>query len=137
MRKVSTAERRIVNHLTVAKLAVQMLDRKTELTAEQQGLVRAASEAIDRLAADLASRREAEHSGARARQELAAGRQLLGAGNSNGRAAPRRGFAVGPAAVALVFGAILLLLVVVGAGLLLPILLVLLLVGAVAWLVRR
>ena len=87
----------MVNHLTVIKLALQMLDRKTELTAEQQGLVRTASEAIDRLTADLAGGREAERSEALARHELAAGRRRLGAGNSNGRAAPRRGFAVGPA----------------------------------------
>ena len=54
MAEHSTArERRLLNRVTVIKLALQLLDRRTELSEQQRGLVRAALAAADGLTADL------------------------------------------------------------------------------------
>ena len=52
-------DRRLANRLTTIRLALQMLDRKTELSAHQRGLVRAALEAADGLTAELLEGRAA------------------------------------------------------------------------------
>lgn len=46
-------DRRLANRLTTIKLALQMLDRKTELSAYQRDLVRSALEATDGLTVEL------------------------------------------------------------------------------------
>ena len=47
------AERHLVNRLTVSKLALQLLQRQTALSAEQQRLVEQAIEATNELSAAL------------------------------------------------------------------------------------
>ena len=53
-------ERRLLNRVTVIKLAIQLLDRRTGLSEPQRGLVRAALAAADGLTADLVERWRAE-----------------------------------------------------------------------------
>ena len=53
-------ERRLLNRVTVIKLAIQLLDRRTELSEQQRGLVRAALGAADGLTADLVQEWRAE-----------------------------------------------------------------------------
>ena len=45
--------RRLMNHVTAIKLALQMLERKTELSSEQRRLANTALAAADALTADL------------------------------------------------------------------------------------
>ena len=52
-RDVTGAGRRAVNHLTVVKLALQILERRTSLTADQRRLVEAALGASGRLSEEL------------------------------------------------------------------------------------
>jgi hypothetical protein len=127
-------ERRLWNRLTTIKLAIQMLDRKTELSAFQRGLVRTADEAIDGLIGELLERRRAQRGG----DERPALRRGRAAGGPNGRAAGRRGLALGPAAAVALFTAVVLLfLLTMGAALLVPLLLGSLVGLLVAWLSRR
>jgi hypothetical protein len=49
-------QHRFLTRLTIIKLAIQILDREADLTADQRGLLRTAIEAADGLAADLLER---------------------------------------------------------------------------------
>ena len=51
--EVAGAGRRALNHLTAIKLALQVLERRAELTADQRRLVATALGASDGLAAEL------------------------------------------------------------------------------------
>lgn len=137
-------ERRMWNRLTVIKLALQMLERTTPLSSDQRRLVRAALEAIDGLIGELLDQRRAERVGAMVGRpavgdaEPATLRRARGDGALGAAVERRWRFAPQPAAaVAMLAGVVLLVLVVVGAGVLLPLLSVLLLVGTVVWLLRR
>ncbi len=55
------SERRQFNRLAAVKLAIQILDRKTELSPFQQRLVGIALTAVDGLADELMERWRAEH----------------------------------------------------------------------------
>ena len=60
----TVGERRLLNRLTVIKLAIQILSQKTELSAYQLELARTAIEATDELTADLLDYSRALRSGA-------------------------------------------------------------------------
>jgi hypothetical protein len=133
--------RRVFNRLTSVKLALQMLERMTELSAFQRRLVETAIEAIDALVVELLTgvqgRRTWERSPARRRETSALGR--IWTGLTARRLPIRPRFLLRPvagAAAALVAGA-LFVFIVVGAALLVQVLLVLGLVAAVGWLIRR
>ena len=51
--KLAPRDRRVANRLTTIVLALQMLDRKTELSTDQPGLVTVALEAADALTTEL------------------------------------------------------------------------------------
>ena len=53
-------ERRVFNRVTVIKLAVQLLERRTDLSEQQRDLTRTAIEATDALIGDLVERWQAE-----------------------------------------------------------------------------
>ena len=53
-------ERRLLNRVTVIKLAIQLLERRTELSEQQRGLVCAALRAADGLTADVVQEWRAE-----------------------------------------------------------------------------
>ena len=133
------ARRRIANRLTTLKLALQILERKTNLSDVQRRLVRAATEALDGLIGELLDQWRAGRDGAaQTPPPRGAGR----VGPRDGRAVLRRVSVPGPAAAALLIAAVLLALIVLGAMMLLQLLWPVLLVGAVAfgvvaWLSRR
>jgi hypothetical protein len=133
---------RVLNRLTTLKLAIQMLDRKTELSTVQRGLVRTASAAVDGLIGDLLAHWRVERGGVADPDPVqhgdpAASRRMWRAAAPAERAPLRWRFGLGPAAaIALCIGTVLLF-VLFGAALLLPLLSLFLLVGVVAWLSRR
>ena len=135
-------QHRRLNYLTVIKLALQMLERKTELSEQQRGLARAALEATDGLAADLLQARRAERGSAAAGRDLmsepATARRMWTTQEPGGWPVLRRGFRLRPAgAVGLLVGMTLLLFILLGAAVLLQLFWLLLLLGTVAWLSRR
>ena len=76
MRDTLTARDRFLgNRLTTLTLALHMLDRRTELSAHQRGLVRAALEAADDVTAELLAR-QAGWAGATGPSDEAAGGAL-------------------------------------------------------------
>ena len=138
----STARRRALNRLTTIKLAVQMLERKTELSDVQRRFARTADEAVDGLIRELLGQPRAEGDGAAGRPGPGRGEQAAldrprGAERSGGRTATPRPTVRPPVAVALLMGVVLAALILLGAALLLQVLWVVLLVGAVVWLNRR
>ena len=140
--ELTAFELRVLNRLTTLKLAIQMLDRKTELSAFQRGLVRTASAAVDGLIGELLAHWRVERGGATdplavQDSDPAALRRMRGAEEPAKRTALGWGFGLGPAAaIALCIGTVLLV-VLFGAALLLPLLSLFLLVGVVAWLSLR
>jgi hypothetical protein len=110
-------EQRLWNRVTTIKLALQMLDRQTELSPFQRALVRTANEAVDGLVGELLERR---------RIESGATRRATGVLRSRPAAA-----------AAALMGLVLFVLILVGSALLAQLLWVVLLVGVVAWLSRR
>ena len=133
------ARRRIANRLTTLKLALQSLERKTELSQVQGRLVRAAAEALDALVGELLGEWRAGRTSPAAPAPL---RRAERAGPRDGWAVLRRVSVRGhAAAAALLLAAALLVLIVLGA-LLLQLLWPVLAVGvvmfvALAWLSRR
>src|SRR3712207_1286335 len=101
---------RVLNHLTTLKLAIQMLDRKTELSAFQRGLVRTASAALDGLIGELLAHWRVERGGAADPVPLqhsgpARSRRVPTAEEPAKRTALGWGFGLGPAAaIALCIG---------------------------------
>ena len=133
------ARRRIANRLTTLKLALQSLERKTELSQVQRRLVRAAAEALDGLIDELLGEWRAGRISAAAPAPL---RRTERAGRRDGWAVLRRVSVPGHAAAAVLLAAALLVLIVVGALLVLHLLWPVLLVGVVTfavvtWLIRR
>ena len=133
------ARRRIANRLTTLRLALQMLERKTELSQVQRRLVRAAAEALDGLIDELLGEWRAGRTSAAAPAPL---RRAEHAGRRDEWAVLRRVSVPGHAgATVLLLAAALLMLIVLGA-LLLQLLWPVLAVGvvvfvALAWLSRR
>jgi hypothetical protein len=123
-------ERRLWNRVTTIKLALQMLDRRTDLLPFQRALVRTASEALDGLVGELVERRRIETDAARPSRSMR--REARWAPTAAGVLRSRPA-----AAAAALMGLVLLVLIVVGSALLAQILWVVLLVGVVAWLSRR
>ena len=134
------ARRRVTNRLTTLKLALQMLERKTELSDVQRGIVRAAAEALDGLIGELLGQWRTGRNGA---AETAPRRHAARAGPRGARAVLRRASVPGLAATAaLLIAAVLLALIVLGAMVVLQLLWPVLLVGVVTfavvtWLIRR
>jgi len=50
---LSIDHHRLLTRLTAAKLAIQLLERRSDLSSEQRRLVRLATEAVDRLSEDI------------------------------------------------------------------------------------
>ena len=83
--KLTARDRRLANRLTTLTLALQMLDRKTELSAHQRGLVRAAHEAADDVTAELLAR-QAGWDGSTRPSDGAAARALASIGDDGSEA---------------------------------------------------
>ena len=75
----TVGERRLLNRLTVIKLAIQILSQKTELTPYQLALARTAIEAADDLTTDLLGQWRAQRMGARPAERAERG-ELAGRG---------------------------------------------------------
>ena len=138
----AAARHRALNHLTTIKLAVQILERKTEPSDFQRRLARRADEATDDLIRELmAAPSIQEHTAVappdpgpreptRLRSSAAVEHRIAPSSR------PRPTFRP-PLAVAVLMAIVLAALIFVGAAMLVQVLLVVLLVGAVVWLSRR
>ena len=138
----AASQRRAANRLTTVKLALQVLERNTELSEAQRHVVRMASDATNGLVSELTEQWRAQQDAVdrppSSRDEPTAMRRLTDAPTPIHRAQSRRRLPPRPTkGAALLIAVALLVLALLGPALLLGLVAVLLFVAAVAWVVRR